>query len=415
MIHPDLGVGGAERLIVDASKALQESGHEVTMYTGYHDINRCFEDTRNGVLKTIALGQWIPRTIFGKFHALMANLKIIYIAFYLLIFTSSVDLILCDQVSACIPFLKLNFIKNKRSKIIFYCHFPDQLLTGRETLLKAIYRKPLDKFEEWSTSLADIILVNSMFTKNVVKRTFPALHYRELIVLYPCVDVKGFVDRKPSMRECDKMYKQYKNLSKNQFIYLSLNRFERKKGLLTAIESLSECLSRLKHDNVSCSTSKRSTKQEMHLIIAGGYDPRLRDVVAYYDDLIRATRNLKLENHVTFIKSPNDDEKLRLLQLCDVVVYTPENEHFGIVPLEAMAMSKPVIASASGGPLETIKNRINGYLSPIDDESSFANAMIELYLDQEKSIEMGKCGFEIVKENFSYEAFRRNLNNICFH
>ena len=31
-----------------------------------------------------------------------------------------------------------------------------------------------------------------------------------------------------------------------------------------------------------------------------------------------------------------------------------DNEHFGIVPLESMYVGTPVIAVASGGPLETI-------------------------------------------------------------
>lgn len=30
-LHPDLGIGGAERLIVDAAVALQQKGHDVTM------------------------------------------------------------------------------------------------------------------------------------------------------------------------------------------------------------------------------------------------------------------------------------------------------------------------------------------------------------------------------------------------
>ena len=31
-LHPDLGIGGAERLVVDAAVAFQQKGHEVTMY-----------------------------------------------------------------------------------------------------------------------------------------------------------------------------------------------------------------------------------------------------------------------------------------------------------------------------------------------------------------------------------------------
>lgn len=36
------------------------------------------------------------------------------------------------------------------------------------------------------------------------------------------------------------------------------------------------------------------------------------------------------------------------------ILPTLDNEHFGIVPLESMYVGTPVIAVASGGPLETI-------------------------------------------------------------
>uniref|UniRef100_A0A6G1SRG3 Alpha-1,3/1,6-mannosyltransferase ALG2 n=1 Tax=Aceria tosichella TaxID=561515 RepID=A0A6G1SRG3_9ACAR len=412
VIHPDLGVGGAERLIVDASKALKECGHQVTIYTGYHDRMRCFDETRDGTLNTVTLGQWIPRTIFGRFHALMAYLKMIYIAFYLLFF-SNYDLVLCDQVSACIPFLRLNLWANP--KIIFYCHFPDQLLTKRESLMKAAYRKPLDLFEEWSTSLADSILVNSKFTRNVVQQTFKSLRNRELIVLYPCVDLDHFIKNKPSDDDCETIFKDYDSVPREKFIYLSLNRFERKKALATAIESLSVCLFKLKHEQDKLQLNEKGNKKEgMHLIVAGGYDSRLKDSVDYYAELKQLTQDLDLVPNVTFIESPSDGDKLKLLQICNAVVYTPENEHFGIVPLEAMAMSRPVIASASGGPLETIEDGVNGFLCSHDNDDSFPNAMLELYADQVKSDAMGSRGFIRVKKDFSYQAFRDHLNRVCF-
>lgn len=34
-LHPDLGIGGAERLIVDAAVALKQRGHDVTMLLWY--------------------------------------------------------------------------------------------------------------------------------------------------------------------------------------------------------------------------------------------------------------------------------------------------------------------------------------------------------------------------------------------
>ena len=46
--HPDLGIGGAERLIVDAAVGLQEQGHKVTIFTSHCDPKHCFEEARDG-------------------------------------------------------------------------------------------------------------------------------------------------------------------------------------------------------------------------------------------------------------------------------------------------------------------------------------------------------------------------------
>src|SRR3954447_7470780 len=47
--HPDLGIGGAERLIVDAAVGLQQRGHKVTIFTSHCDHRHCFEEARNGM------------------------------------------------------------------------------------------------------------------------------------------------------------------------------------------------------------------------------------------------------------------------------------------------------------------------------------------------------------------------------
>ena len=47
-IHPDLGIGGAERLVFDAALGLQALGHSVDIYTSHHDRDHCFEETTNG-------------------------------------------------------------------------------------------------------------------------------------------------------------------------------------------------------------------------------------------------------------------------------------------------------------------------------------------------------------------------------
>jgi alpha-1,3/alpha-1,6-mannosyltransferase len=44
------------------------------------------------------------------------------------------------------------------------------------------------------------------------------------------------------------------------------------------------------------------------------------------------------------------------------LLYTPTEEHFGIVPCEAMIQGVPVIAISNGGPLETVEHEKTGFL-----------------------------------------------------
>jgi len=46
--HPDLGIGGAERLVVDAAVGLQERGHRVVIFTNHCDPKHCFDECRDG-------------------------------------------------------------------------------------------------------------------------------------------------------------------------------------------------------------------------------------------------------------------------------------------------------------------------------------------------------------------------------
>lgn len=106
-VHPDLGIGGAERLIVDAALALQNRKHNVKIYTAHHDASHCFEETRDGTLSVVTCGDWMPRSFFGRFYAMFAYLRMIFVSLYLVLFSGEeFDVVICDQISACIPFLR---------------------------------------------------------------------------------------------------------------------------------------------------------------------------------------------------------------------------------------------------------------------------------------------------------------------
>ena len=50
-LHPDLGIGGAERSVLDAGLALKSKGHNVKFVTAHHDVGHSFEETKNGTFE----------------------------------------------------------------------------------------------------------------------------------------------------------------------------------------------------------------------------------------------------------------------------------------------------------------------------------------------------------------------------
>jgi len=190
-VHPDLGLGGAERLVVDAAAELAARGHVVDMYTSYYDPARCFDETRTGAFSVRVAGGWFPRHVLGRLHALCAVVRCalasLYVAWRVYAGASPpYDVVIVDQVAAAVPVLK-GLLQN--SRVLFYCHFPDMLLTHRASLLKALYRAPLDALEQAATGSADLILVNSRFTAGVFAATFERLVGRGVApaVLHPAV------------------------------------------------------------------------------------------------------------------------------------------------------------------------------------------------------------------------------------
>ena len=85
-------------------------------------------------------------------------------ALYVLLFTGGYDWYVIDQVSLPIPLLRC------RGKVLFYCHYPDKLLsTNRRNCVMKLYRVVLDFWEEVTTAFATVTLVNSKYTQGIYK------------------------------------------------------------------------------------------------------------------------------------------------------------------------------------------------------------------------------------------------------
>lgn len=416
-LHPDLGLGGAERLVVDAAAGLARRGHDVTMFTSHYSADRSFAETRQGLFPVIVYGDWMPRQVLNRLHIVFATLRALWLAACVCLGYSRYEVFVCDQISAYVPVLR---VLSPRSRILFYCHFPDQLLSARTSALKRAYRVPFDLAEEVTTGMADQVVVNSRFTRGVFDATFKGLAGRvEPDVLYPCIDTASIT---PLPRPAEALAAGPS--------FLSINRYERKKDVALAVRALAA----LRADPARYGADPALVARA-RLTIAGGYDTRVQENVEYHAELVSMAREAGMAEAVTFLRSFSDEGKRTLLAECTAVVYTPSNEHFGIVPVECMAAGRPVIAVASGGPLESIKDGTTGLLCEPTPEA-FAAAMARLMVSDHAarasegagegggdgdgegdapkgSAAMGAAGRRRVEALFSRDAFADRLEGMC--
>lgn len=91
------------------------------------------------------------------------------------------------------------------------------------------------------------------------------------------------------------------------------------------------------------------------------------------------------------------------------------SESFSRTVLEACACGLPVIATRCGGPEEIVSDQHTGFLIPIGDTESCAEAMIRLCAEPELAATLGDAGRARVMKLFSTEAFKSQLLHLLNH
>lgn len=119
-----------------------------------------------------------------------------------------------------------------------------------------------------------------------------------------------------------------------------------------------------------------------------------------------------LANSVHYLGKKYNEEKYKAFSEADIFVLPTYNETFGLVNLEAMQFSLPVVSTYEGGIPDVVEDGITGFLVPVKDAKSLAEKIEILIKDPELRMKMGKAGRKKYEEEFTLEKFENRIVEI---
>ena len=361
IIHDQLQeFGGAERVLV----ALKKIFPKADIYTSFYNSEtlgvqqKHFQDWK-------IITSWADR---------LPLLKKIYspLRFITPLIWESFDFSQYDLViSSSGAYMSKGIITKPETLHISYLHHQPRYLYYYETAIEwqkylpfKIYGNMINHdlrlWDFLSSQRVDYFIANSEETKKRIQK----FYRRDSLVIYPPVDIpknSTILDRS------DQDGNGY---------FITISRLVRSKHIDILIETANKMKFRLK-------------------IIGNGRDEKyLRSIagetVEFLNDISDDTLNLLYKNAKAFLFAAVDEE-------------------FGIAPVEAMGYGLPVIAFASGGIKETIKDGFNGFLfNRLSQTELFKKIKLFESLAKEKYLEMRKNARKEA-EKYSFENFRKQI------
>jgi len=379
-LRPRLDVSGADRLVVDAAIALQSRGWQTEVAVNFFNPAWTQPEVSSGQVKVAAFGGIARWWVGGRVRALSALASQWLLLWRLRRRGPAPDLFICDILPHAATAIRRWF---PDSAILVYCHFPDRLGVAARGPY-ALYRAAIGWQEDRGMMAAHRILVNSRYTADAVRQTFPFLPADRLAIVWPGVRLPSAPIRGASPV----------GAAAPKRTFLSVARFDPRKGLPLAIDTFAEFRVRIGEPEFA----------RCRLVLAGGYDRGLPEVRALVERLQAqaSARGVAAQVELRFDPSPEALETL--WREAFAFVHCAPAEHFGIVLLEAMAHGLPVLAVDFAGPREIVADGITGALRA-PHAGEFAEVLANWTRAPERAAVLGAAGRARAESEFSLDRF----------
>lgn len=141
------------------------------------------------------------------------------------------------------------------------------------------------------------------------------------------------------------------------------------------------------------------TERDAKLLIVGS-GPLRQDLRAH-------AAQLQIDRACLFLGARTD--VYDLMSAMDIFVLPSLDEGIPMAMLEAMALGKPVVATAVGGVPEVVRHRVTGLLVAPNDDQALADACLELALNRDWAQTLGAKARRVVREEFSHQRSGQSL------
>ncbi len=352
--------GGAEKIVLRMAQH-----YKAKIYTAEYDKNTTFpefSDLDVEVIGTRTAAKILPysRATQGLNYGM---------SFYRFVIKEDYDVINAHIAPS-------HWIRNINERVVWYCHTPLRelydLYSYRQKFRK-VWSRPVykvgasfvRKMDYGVVKKIEFIFANSENTRSRIKKYFGR---DDAVVLNGAVDYQNYLNGGD-----DKYFLYPARISPNKRQDYAIRAFE--------------------------IFRKISKSKGYRLILVGpvSKDSFYQEYYRRIMEISRAAKGIEVRTEV------NDKELIDLYSRCTAVIYPPLNEDYGLVPLEAMASGKPIIAVNEGGPRETVIDGKTGFLA--GSEAEMAKRMAMVAENEDLAAKLGKSGRAHVKKNYSWNRF----------
>jgi alpha-maltose-1-phosphate synthase len=234
--------------------------------------------------------------------------------------------------------------------------------------------------EKLALERADRVVAVSKGSKEDILKHFPAIDPNRVKVIHNGIDLNLY-------RHIDNDATR-KSLELDGPYILFVGRVSRQKGMTFLIDAMKYVDPGVKC--VLCSSAPDTKELEEEISAKVAAEPR----VLWINYMLREEQYVELYSQAAVFCCPS--------------VYEP----FGIINLEAMSCSTPVVASAVGGILETVVDGETGFLVPPADPKAIADAINKLLRNAEMAKQFGRNGRKRVEQFFSWTSIAKKTEEM---